>query len=95
VTVFVTQAPSEYKELGVLRAHRFLVSDRKTLAALRREAADLGADGILLVNAANSGTRHHDGVGIVWDDKPKLITSSTTTRIDAFERAVAIKVEKP
>src|SRR4051794_9052146 len=59
VQVFATRTPTEYKELAVLRAHRFLVSDRKTLAALRREAADLGADGILLINAASSGTQHH------------------------------------
>lgn len=95
VTVFATQTPTEYKELAVLRAHRFLVSDRKTLAALRKEAAELGADGILLVNAANSGTQHHEGTGVVWEKKPRIVTSSTTTTIDAFERAVAIKVEKP
>lgn len=96
VQVFATQKPSEYKELAVLRAKRFLVSDKKTLAALRREAAELGADGILLVNAANSGTQHQDGTGVIWSDRqPRVISTSSTTRIDAFERAVAIKVEKP
>jgi hypothetical protein len=96
VQVFATRTPAEYKELAVLRSHRFLVSDRKTLAALRKEAAEMGADGILLVNAANSGTQHHDGTGVIWSEhKPRVISSSSTTTIDAFERAVAIKVEKP
>lgn len=96
VQVFATKTPTEYNELAVLRAKRFLVSDRKTLAALRKEAAELGADGILLVNAANSGTQHTDGTGVIWSDrKPRVISSSSTTTIDAFERAVAIKVEKP
>jgi hypothetical protein len=96
VQVFATKTPSEYRELAVLRAKRFLVSDRKTLAALRKEAAELGADGILLTNAANAGTQHHEGTGVIWTRKrPDVITSSSTTTIDAFERAVAIKVEKP
>jgi hypothetical protein len=96
VEVFATRTPTEYKELAVLRAKRFLVSDRKTLAALRKEAAEIGADGILLVNAANSATQHTDGTGVIWSDrKPKVISGSSTTTIDAFERAVAIKVEKP
>jgi hypothetical protein len=96
VQVFATRAPAEYKELAVLRAKRFLVSDRKTLDALRKEAALMGADGILLINAANSGTQHHEGTGVIWTRKrPDVITSSSTTTIDAFERAVAIKIEKP
>lgn len=96
VQVFATRTPAEYKELAVLRAKRFLVSDRKTLAALRREAAEMGADGILLINAANSATQHHEGTGVIWTRKrPDVITSSSTTTIDAFEKAVAIKVEKP
>ena len=96
VEVFATRTPSEYKELAVLRAKRFLVSDKKTLAALRKEAAELGADGILLINAANSGTQRHEGTGVIWTRKrPDIITSSGTTTIDAFEKAVAIKVEKP
>ena len=42
VQVFATKTPTEYKELAVLRAKRFLVSDKKTLAALRKEAAEMG-----------------------------------------------------
>ena len=96
VQVFATRTPTEYKELAVLRTKRFLVSDRKALNALRKEAAELGADGILLLNAANSGTQHHESTGVIWTRKrPDVITSSTTTTIDAFEKAVAIKVEKP
>ena len=96
VQVFATQTPSEYKEVAVLRAKRFLVSDRKTLDALRKEAAKLGADGILLLNAAHSGTQHHESTGVIWTRRrPDVVSSSTTTKIDAFERAVAIKVEKP
>ena len=96
VQVFATRTPTEYKELAVLRAKRFLVSDRKTLAALKKEAAEMGADGILLINAANSATQHHEGTGVIWTRKrPDVVTSSSTTTIDAFERAVAIKVEKP
>jgi hypothetical protein len=95
VQVYATQTPTEYKEVAVLRARRFLISDRKTLDALRREAAHLGADGILLLNVANSGTQHHETTGVIWTrKKPDVITSSTNTTVDAFERAVAIKVEK-
>jgi hypothetical protein len=96
VQVFATRAPAEYKELAVLRAKRFLVSDRKTLDALRKEAAELGANGILLVNAASSGTQRHDDTGVIWTrGKPRVISSSGTTTIDAFERAVAIRIDKP
>ena len=96
VQVFATKTPTEYREVAVLRARRFLVSDKKTLDALRKEAASLGADGILLINAANSGTQHHESTGVIWTRKrPDIISSSTTTTIDAFEKAVAIKVEKP
>jgi hypothetical protein len=96
VQVFATRTPTEYREIAVLRTHRFLVSDRKTLDALRKEAAHLGADGILLVNASNSATRHHEGTGVIWTRrKPEVVTGSSTSTIDVFERAVAIKVEKP
>jgi hypothetical protein len=95
VQVFATRKPTEYRELAVLEAHRFLVSDRKTLGELRRRAAALGADGILLLNAANSGTQHTDGTGVIWGEKPRVVSTSSSTSIDAFEKAVAIKVEKP
>jgi hypothetical protein len=95
VQVFAMKMPQEYREIAVLRARRFLVSDTKTLAALRKEAAELGANGILLINAANSGTQHHEGTGVIWKKDPKVISTSGTTTVDAFERAVAIKVEKP
>jgi hypothetical protein len=96
VQVFATRTPTAYKEVAVLRAERFLVTDRKTLEGLRKKAASLGADGILLLNAANSATQQHETTGVIWTGKkPDVVTSSTTTTIDAFERAVAIKVEKP
>ena len=96
VQVFATQKPTAYRELALLRARRFYVTDRRTLAALKTEAAHLGADGILLTNAANAGTQHEDGTGVVWTDrKPRVISSSNTITIDAFERAVAIRIEKP
>ena len=96
VQVFATKMPAQYREIAVLKARRFLVTDRKTLAALRREAAEMGANGILLVNAPNSGTQHHEGTGVIWSGKrPTVVSTSGTTSIDAFEKAVAIRVEKP
>lgn len=95
VQVFATKAPADYQEIAVLKTDRILASDRKTLAALRKQAAKLGADGLLLINVANSGTKQHDGVGVILvNGDPKIVAGSGETRVDAFERAVAIRVVK-
>jgi len=82
-----------YSEVAVLRAHRFLVSDSKVLAALRKRAAALGANGILLLNAANAATQTHTGAGVIIGGRNNgnVIVGNATTEIDEFERAVAIR----
>ena len=93
VNVFITRPPAAYSEVAVLRAHRFLVSDSKVLAALRKRAAALGANGILLLNAANAATQTHTGAGVIIGGRNNgnVIVGNATTEIDEFERAVAIR----
>jgi uncharacterized protein YbjQ (UPF0145 family) len=96
VQVFATRVPAEYKEVAILRADRVLANDKKVLAALRREAAKLGANGILLINLPNSGTRQHGGTGVIISQgKADVVAASGETTVDAFEKAVAIRVVKP
>jgi uncharacterized protein YbjQ (UPF0145 family) len=91
VRVFITQRPTEYTEVAVLRARRFLATDDRTLAALRREAAALGANGIVLLNAG--ATQVHTGTGVVitGTNKGAVVVGNGTTEVDQYERAVAIR----
>jgi hypothetical protein len=93
VKVFATNHPPQYTELALLRTHRFLVSDTKVLDALKKRAAQIGANGILLINAANSGTQSHSGSGIILGgaNAGNVIIGDGETKIDAFERAIAIR----
>src|SRR5213075_3364872 len=61
VKVFATRSPAEYTEVALLTTKRFKASDSHALAALRNRAAELGCNGILLVNASNSATRRTSG----------------------------------
>lgn len=92
VTVFVTHPPATYTELAVLRAHRFLASDGKVLAALRKEASKVGANGLVLLNA-NAGTQRHSGTGVIigGQNNGGVVVGNATTEVDVFERAVAIR----
>jgi hypothetical protein len=56
-------------------------------------AAAVGANGILLVNAAGSGTQQHSGVGVILGGKGagSTVVGSGETTTDAFERAIAIR----
>ena len=97
VRVYVTRTPEAYTEIAVLRTHRFLVSDAKVLDALRRRAARLGADGILLLNPRTVGSSTTSGSGVVIraDAEPAVVVGSSETKVDEFERAVAIRAAAP
>jgi hypothetical protein len=94
VRVFAVNQPPQYTELAILRTHRFLVSDTKVLDELKKRAAQVGANAILLINAANSGTRSHSGSGVIvaGHDAGNIIIGDGETKIDAFERAIAIRI---
>jgi hypothetical protein len=92
VQVFATRSPSEYTELAVLRAHRFLASDTRVLEALRRRAARLGANGLLLLNTRGSGGVRGTGSGVVVTGPRSgdVVVGNVQTEVDEFARAVAI-----
>ena len=94
VRVFAVERPAEFTELALLRTHRFLVSDTKVLNELKKRAAEVGANAILLINTANSGTQSHSGSGIILGgaNAGNVIVGSGDTKIDAFERAIAIRI---
>ena len=93
VRVFITKPPEDYMEVAVLKAHRFLVTDSRVLSALRQKAADLGANGILLVNAANAATQTHTGTAVIIGGKGSgnVVVGNGKTEVDEFEKAVAIR----
>jgi hypothetical protein len=93
VRVFATQSPGEYTELAVLRSHRFLARDSQVLGALRRRAARLGANGLLLLNTRGSGGVHGSGTGVVvgGPHDGQVVVGNVDTNVDEFERAVAIR----
>ena len=93
VRVFATQSPGEYRELAVLRAHRFLARDAHVLQALRRRAADLGANGLLLLNTRGAGGVRGSGTGVVIGGRRdgQVVVGNVQTEVDEFERAVAIR----
>jgi hypothetical protein len=92
VRVFATQSPGEYTELAVLRARRFLASDSRVLTALRKRAAQLGANGLLLLNTRGSGGMRGTGTGVVIGGPRSgdMVVGNVETQVDEFERAVAI-----
>ena len=93
VRVFITRPPDAYTEVAVLKAHRFLVSDTKVLSGLRQKAAELGANGILLVNAANAATQTHTGTAVIIGGRNNgnVVVGNGKTEVDEFEKAVAIR----
>lgn len=92
VRVFATQSPAEYTELAVLRARRFLASDSHVLEALRKRAARLGANGLLLLNTRGTGGMRGTGTGVVVGGprSGEVVVGNVQTEVDEFERAVAI-----
>jgi len=94
VRVYAVERPAEFTELALLRTHRFLVSDTKVLNELKKRAAEVGANAILLINTANSGTQTHSGSGIILtgSNAGNVVVGSGDTKVDAFERAIAIRV---
>jgi hypothetical protein len=93
VRVFATNAPPLYKEVAVLKAHRFLASDSKVLETLRRHAASLGANGVLLLNTRGGGSQTHSTSGVILGgpNSGGIVMGSGTSKVDDFERAVAIR----
>ena len=93
VRVFATQSPGEHQELAVLRTRRFLASDSRVLTALRRHAAGLGANGLLLLNTRGSGGVQDSGTGVVIGGPRdgEVIVGSVQTNVDEIQHAVAIR----
>jgi len=93
VRVFATQSPGEHQELAVLRTRRFLASDSRVLTALRRHAAGLGANGLLLLNTRGSGGVQDSGTGVVIGGPRdgEVIVGSVQTNVDELQRAVALR----
>jgi len=93
VRVFATQSPGEHQELAVLRTRRFLASDSRVLTALRRHAAGLGANGLLLLNTRGSGGVQDSGTGVVIGGprNGEVIVGSVQTNVDEIQHAVAIR----
>ena len=93
VRVFATNAPANYTEVAVLKSHRFFANDSKVLDALREQAAKLGANGVLLLNTRGSGSSQHSGSGVIIGGRADggVIVGSGTSKVDDFERAVAIR----
>ena len=93
VRIFATQSPGDYTELAVLRAHRFLARDAQVVSALRRRAAQLGANGLLLLNTRGTGGVRGSGTGVVIGGPRdgEVVVGNVQTDVDAFQRAVAIR----
>ena len=93
VRVFATQSPGEYTELAVLRVHRFLARNSQVVSALRHHAAELGANGLLLLNTRSVGTVRGSGTGVVIGGPRdgEVIVGNVQTDVDEFQRAVAIR----
>jgi hypothetical protein len=84
VRVFATHAPDEYTEIAILHTIALVASDARSLNALRKRAAQLGANGLLLVRDGIHGT----GVGDRRNGQ--VITGTFDTDDTDFQRAVAI-----
>jgi len=82
--VFATHAPDEYTEIAILHTIALVASDARSLNALRKRAAQLGANGLLLVRNGIHGT----GVGDRRNGQ--VITGTFDTDDTDFQRAVAI-----
>jgi hypothetical protein len=93
VRVFATTAPPTYTEIAVLKTHRFLASDSKTLNALVKRAASMGANGVILLNTRAGGSQAHSGSGVIIGGRADggVIVGAGTSKVDDFERAVAIR----
>jgi hypothetical protein len=93
VRVFATQLPGDYTELAILRVHRFLVRDQHVVRALRRRAAQLGANGLLLLNTRGAGGVRGSGTGVVigGPHDGTVVVGNVQTDVDDLERAVAIR----
>lgn len=93
VRVFATQAPAAYTELALLRTERplSLASDRRALRALRQQAGQLGANGVLLLNPRNAASTHGDVRGIILGRRTGVFSGQVDTEVDEVERAVAIR----
>ena len=77
----------------MLHSRRFLASDSHVLTALRRHAAGLGANGLLLLNTRGSGGVQDSGTGVVIGGPRNgdVIVGSVQTNVDEIQHAVAIR----
>jgi hypothetical protein len=92
VRVFATQSPGDYTELAVLRVHRFLARNSQVVNALRHRAAELGANGLLLLNTRGVAGVRGSGSGVVIGGPRdgEVILGTMQTDVDEFQRAIAI-----
>jgi hypothetical protein len=88
VRVFATHAPDEYTEIAILHTIALVASDARSLDALRKRAAQLGANGLLL---ARNGI-HRTGTGVIGGDRRNghVIIGTFDADDTDFQRAVAI-----
>ena len=86
VRVFTTHAPDDYTELAILRTVGLWASDARALSALRKRAAQLGANGLLL-----PGSLRGTGASVIVGRRTgQVVADALDTDADQFERAVAI-----
>jgi hypothetical protein len=73
--------------------HRFLVSDQHVVGALRRRAAQLGANGVLLLNTRGVVGTRSSGTGVVigGPHDGTVVVGNVDTDVDELRRAVAIR----
>ena len=95
VKLFALNAPAKYTEVALLRVGGFMISNKKTVRALREKAGAMGANGIILLNPraavlGNSGPN----VGVIVGGKHPstvIVGDNGSGEIDELSRAVAIR----
>ena len=95
VRIFALNAPAKYTEIAMMRVDAILVSDKKSVRALREKAGAMGANGIILLNPraavlGNSGPN----VGVIVGGKHPstvILGDNDNDDVDEFKRAVAIR----
>ena len=99
VRFFATNAPPKYVEIAMMRVEGLISSDRRSAKALREKAAQMGANGIILLNARGVTTRGAGtNVGVIIgggrnSGSAVIVGDGDDAEVKEFERAVAIRYE--
>ena len=95
VRLFALNAPAKYTEIAMMRVDGFFSSDKKAVSALRKKAAAMGANGVILLNprAAVLGNSGPNIGVIVGGRHPStvIVGDGDNDEIDEFKRAIAIR----